>query len=210
MNEGTCVKIENAIESNIYLIDVMLFNESINNSNGNILITDSRDVTFELKNKGYNKSYPIVNYVIDERQQNTIKKSGIKTVYLYENENINEISLYCVNQGFRVYILKDVNGKSIVRMTSKELDRFCTKSISYYKYWLTKLMGKYDISSHSEILESHISDLFFKLNFNSIDNEQFDQFLGQDIFTLQDNEYNPLLYHLIKKCMIFTLQNRNS
>ena len=205
-----CVKIENAIESNIYLIDVMLFNESVNNSNGNILITDSRDVTFELKNKGYNKSYPIVNYTIDERQQNIIKKSGIKSVYLYENENINDISLFFVNQGFKVHILKDVNSKNIIKMSSKEIDRFFNKSISYYKYWISKLNEKYDISSHSEILESHISDLFFKLNFNTIDNEQFDIFLGQDIFTLQDNNYNPLLYDLIKKCMIYTLQNRSN
>ncbi|MFU2208949.1 hypothetical protein [Solidesulfovibrio sp. C21] len=203
------IKIEDIIEKNIHLVDCMLFNESVSESNGNVLITDSRDVTFELKAKHYNKSFPIPGYTITQTCINLLKKSGIKGVYLYENENLNDISIFFVNQGYKVNVLKDINSKTIQNMSSKEIDRFCVKSMTYYKYWLTVLSTKNNILNKPEVLEQSLSELLSKLNFSIIDNEQFDQFLGQDVFSLQDKWYNPLIYQLAKRCIVQTLQKIN-
>lgn len=203
------VKIEDIIEKNIFLVDCMLFNESVSESNGNILITNSRDVTFELKAKHYNKSFPIPGYTITQTYENMLKKSGIKGVYLYESENIDDISIFFVNQGLKVNVLKDVTSKTIQNMNPKEIDRFCVKSMAYYKYWLTTLSTRNNILNNPEVLEQSLSELFSKLNFTIINNEQFDQFLGQDVFSLQDKWYNPLIYQLAKKCMVHTLQKLN-
>lgn len=214
MKENVCVEIDTIemLSTNIHLVDNLLWSNVLSKSD-EILLTSARDITFTLKGKvKYDKSFPIPNYDInDERYQILLKRNNLTTAkkfYLYDNDNGDSLSLFLVNEGYQVNILTNVTSFNIVKMTAKEIDRFCKNSSSYYKYWLEKLSQMYQFQNYPERLEKDLVLLFKNLDWNKIDNQQMDEFLSGHIFKLEDSYYNLLVYQLIKNSIIMSLQFR--
>lgn len=213
MNEGTCVEIDTIemLSNNIDMIDVMLLNQSLTAGKNNILIVDSRDSVFHLKKLCYDSSFAIPGYDLTDKFKNMIN-NNIKYVYLLEHDRMNDLALYFINNGIAVGILKDVDNKSILRMSRKEIERNIQKeSISYYKYQYLKWCKDTDFSAYPHILEEKIRELFRVLDFcgiesNEMERTQFDKWLTE-MLMLTNNYYELSLYPLVKWCFVTQLSN---
>ena len=123
MTNECCVEIDTieTLTSNIDMIDTMLLNQALTAGKNNILIVDSRDITFHLKKLCYDSSFAIPGYDLDDKFKNMMR-SGINGVYLLEHQKMNDLALYFINNGISVGILKDVDNKAILRMNKKEIE----------------------------------------------------------------------------------------
>lgn len=215
MDSGTRVEIDmiETLTNHIDYIDVMMLNQAITAGKNSILIVDSRDSVFHFKKLCYDSSFAIPGYDLTDKFKNMMR-NGIDSVYLLEHERMNEVALYFINNGIAVYILKDVDSKSILRMTRKEIERNINKeSISYYKHQYLKWSKDIDFSAYPHILEDKIRELIKTLNFAAIDKNEielgnFNAFLN-DALQLTDIYYNLTLLPLVKSCIVYTLQKSN-
>jgi hypothetical protein len=216
MNKGTCVEIDTIemLSNNIDMIDVMLLNQSLTAGKNNILIVDSRDTTFHLKKLCYDSSFAVPGYVLDDKFKN-LMRNGVNSVYLLEHEKMDELALYFINHGVSVSILKDVDNKSILRMSRKEIERNTSKeSVSFYKYQYLQWCTETNFVDYPHILENKIRELFKSLDFcgiehNEIESTNFDRWL-QDMLALTNQYYELAIYPLVKWCFITQLSNHTN
>lgn len=216
MNDACCVEIDTIemLSNNIDMIDTMLLTQSLTAGKNNILIVDSRDITFHLKKLCYDSSFAIPGYDLDDKFKNMMR-SGINGVYLLEHQKMNDLALYFINNGISVGILKDVDNKAILRMNKKEIERTIQKeSVSYYKYQYLQWCKDTDFVDYPHILENKIRELFKSLDFcgiehNEIESTNFDRWL-QDMLALTNQYYELAIYPLVKWCFITQLSNHTN
>jgi len=213
MISESCVEIDTIemLSNNIDMIDTMLLNQSLTAGKNNILIVDSRDSVFHLKKLCYDASFAVPGYDLTDKFKNMIN-NNIKCVYLLEHDRMNDLALYFINNGISVSILKDVDNKSILRMSRKEIERNIHKeSISYYKYQYLKWCTKTNFVDYPHILEERIRELFKMLNFvgiehNEMERTNFDKWL-QEMLQLSNDYYELSIYPLVKWCFVNQLAN---
>ncbi len=216
MVSESCMEIDTieTLTNNIDLIDTMLLNQSLTAGKNNILIVDSRDSAFHLKKICYDSSFAIPGYVLDDKFKNMMR-TGINRVYLLEHDMMSDLALYSINHGISVSILKDIDNKSILRMSRKEIERNISKeSISYYKYQYLKWCTETNFIDYPHVLENKIRDLFKSLDFcgienNEIERTQFDRWL-QDMLQLTNQYYELSIYPLVKWCFVTQLANHTN
>lgn len=214
MNEACCVEIDviESLSNNIDMIDTMLLTQALTAGKNNILLVDSRDSVFHLKKLCYDSSFAIPGYNLDDKFKNMMTPNNIKRVYLLEHEKIDELALYFINHGIAVGILKDIDNKSILRMSRKEIDRTIQKeSISYYKYQYLKWCKDTDFSAYPHVLENKIRELFKTIDFcgiesNEMEKTNFDRWL-QEMLALTNQYYELSIYPLVKWCFVNQLAN---
>ena len=139
-------------------------------------------------------------------------KNNINCIYLLEHDKINELALYFINHGVSVNILKDVDNKSVLRMSKKEIERNISKeTISYYKYQYLKWCTETNFVDYPHVLENKIRELFKVIDFVGIENNesertQFDRWLT-DMLQLTNQYYELAIYPLVKWCLVNQLAN---
>lgn len=209
----SCVEIDTIemLSNNIDMIDTMLLTQALTAGKNNILLVDSRDSVFHFKKICYDSSFAVPGYNLDDKFKNMMK-NNINCVYLLEHEKMNDLALHFINSGIAVSIIKDVDNKSILRMSRKEIERNISKeSISYYKYQYLQWYKETNFVDYPHILEEKIRELFKMLNFcgiehNEIESTKFDRWLTE-MLMLTNQYYELSLYPLVKWCFVNQLAN---
>lgn len=199
------VKTSGIISKNLEMIDKLVINEIILSGHHEILLTSNRDITYALKEDyNYHKSFAVPQYNLTEKAKQLLSNVQIKVCYVYEYDAIDsliDLCFYLVNCGKRVYVLNNVNERSILR-PGAEIDKLFYKATPWLEYLTAIEFRKYDPMTERTKVEEFITSIFKQIDdFKSIDKDSFCTWL-QGFVQLQDQSYNLILLPFLYRCII--------
>ena len=197
---------ENDILMNLVLIDKIVWEQSTANTD-TIIILPSRDDTYNVMSKtGYKSVSHFANYQINADHLTILKNSKVETVILLALPNYQELAIELINYGYTVTILN----QSIVDITNSTIDKIHksikTKSTPYFEFIYSEFAKSNDILTFPAKLESFLTQLLEKIDFNRADHIPFNRFLIHMI-GLDNGCGEPLLFNLIQKSLINIVNN---
>jgi hypothetical protein len=200
------MKNENDIFMHVNLIDKVIWEQSTANTD-TIIILPARDDTYNIMSKTKYKSVShFANYQINADHLTILKKSKVETVILLALPNYQELAITLINNGYTVIILNQ-SIKEITCSTTDGINKSIkTKSTPYFDYIYSDFAKSNDIITFPAKLENFITQLIEKIDFNCSDHIPFNNFLIRMI-GLDNGCGEPLLFNLIKKSLINTLNN---
>ncbi|MEL7641523.1 MAG: hypothetical protein AAGU21_17960 [Solidesulfovibrio sp.] len=197
---------ENDIFMHVGLIDKVVWEQSTSNTD-TIIITPSRDDTYNIMSlTGYKSVSHFANYEINEDHFTILKKSNVENIVLLALPNYQELAIELINSGYSITILNQTT-KELINSTKDEINKSTkTKSMPFYEYLYTEFAKCNDILTFPSNLENFLTQLIDKIDFNSANHIQFNRFLIHMI-GLDNGCGEPLLFNLIKKSLINTINN---
>lgn len=201
MNE----KSSGIISQNLEMIDKLVINEIILSGHHEVLLTSNRDITYSLKEDyNYHKSFAVPQYNLTTKTKQLLNNDQIKVYYVYEYDSIDsliDLCFYLINCGKRVYVLNNMNERSVLR-PGTEIDKLFYKATPCLEYLTAMEFKKYDAMTEQTKVEEFITSIFKKIeDFSRIDKDSFCTWL-QGFVQLQDQSYNLILLPFLYRCII--------
>ncbi|MYL82456.1 hypothetical protein GTA51_04795 [Desulfovibrio aerotolerans] len=198
---------ENDIFMNLGLIDKIVWEQATSDTE-TIIIMPSRDDTYDVMSKtGYKSVSHFANYKINNDHIDILQKSKVETIVLLSLPNYQELAFKLINEGYTIVILN----QSIKDITNSTIDSIHksikTKSTPYYDYIYSEFARSNDVLTFPAKLESFLTQLIEKIDFNRANHIPFNNFLIH-MLGLDNGCGEPLLFNLIKKSLITTLNKR--
>ena len=126
---------------------------------------------------------------------------------LLELPNYQELAIELINYGYTVIILNQ-SIKDIASSTTDQIQKSIkTKSTPYFDHIYSEFAKSNDVLTFPAKLETFMAQLTEKIDFNCADHIPFNRFL-MHMIGLDNGCVEPLLFNLIKKSLITTLNKR--
>jgi hypothetical protein len=198
---------DNDIFMHVNLIDKVVWEQSTLNTD-TIIITSSRDDTYNIMSlTGYKNVSHFTDYKMNKDHFAILKKSKVENIILMPLPNYQELAIELINCGYSLTVLNQTT-KELINSTTDEINKTIkTNATPYYEYIYTEFAKCNDILTFPSKLESFLTTLIDKIDFNSTNHIQFNRFLIYMI-GLDNGCGEPLLFNFIKNAIIDTYNSK--